>query len=575
MKEESISYDVIAKLLIASAYKEEIEGDEQSKRSWDSLKRSFPDLSFSEKNFSFINAYNGKIVPISGLLTRPFFKPIDQKTSRFDGVQNDVNYLLNRKTFLADITGKKYFQEKVDMVNNAIQRRNDHCASAFGHERYCTASDKICGTFKLDSMHFIVISNKPIDIFMKSTGRAWEDDSCERVRGPYENGIYSDIEWSNCIALLYKKSDKKNPIGRVMIRTCEDHESGKPSFGIEPIWYTIKGRQEDDGSVDGIDIFDLRSKLVTIITEKGFSMDYDTCITPYKYMGFSDKMEHGRTEITYGEMRIDVKEILKRDVIIQIGSMCPFCDVIFDWTIEFDFKNTSDESIEASFDEKEGEIINDFFIKNASIDEIEFDFYSVVADPPEDDECPRCQVSLLHYHYDKEQARRFGKMLKILKSTKEKHGGWWKPRFLDCTIKSKISVLAEQSSIQEHFMKEMEEYKALVKRIKASNDQDRLARFIMSHEMDKGRKAATPKNKRNAVPSSIKMISKYNIGAQKTDMEQDEVILYVNDEEMDHDAIVEEYVRAVYPESMHDELLAKGQQKIDTSKFKKLSMKRT
>jgi hypothetical protein len=77
------------------------------------------------------------------------------------------------------------------------------------------------------------------------------------------------------------------------MRWCES-DKGKTDIGVEPIMYP-RGRPYQ---------FMIYDTLSQILKEKGFG-DYDECITPYIYEGYSDEMGRGHTKIRYKTMGMD------------------------------------------------------------------------------------------------------------------------------------------------------------------------------------------------------------------------------------------------------------------------------
>jgi len=125
----------------------------------------------------------------------------------------------------------------------------------------------------------IVISDWPTDLLRKSSSRKWASESCESLGGMYGQGPFSDIKNNNAIAYIY--IGDKNPVvdepnGRYMLRWC-DNEEGKPDVAVEPVMYPrgLKYRME------------IYNALNSILKDKGYG-NYNKCITPYSYDGYSD-----------------------------------------------------------------------------------------------------------------------------------------------------------------------------------------------------------------------------------------------------------------------------------------------
>jgi HEAT repeat protein len=138
----------------------------------------------------------------------------------------------------------------------------------------------------------IVITTDPLEILRKSSTRSWAEESCERIGGEFDAGPFSDIANNNAIAYVFF-GDNKEPSARVMMRWCKN-DKGKTDIGIEPIMYP-RGRPYQ---------FVIYDALSQILKKKGFG-DYEECITPYIYEGYSDEMGRGHTNIRYKRPGMD------------------------------------------------------------------------------------------------------------------------------------------------------------------------------------------------------------------------------------------------------------------------------
>jgi HEAT repeat protein len=138
----------------------------------------------------------------------------------------------------------------------------------------------------------VVITTDPLEVLRKSSTRSWAEESCERIGGNFDKGPFSDIANNNAIAYIFF-GDNKEPSARVMMRWCES-DNGKTDIGVEPIMYP-RGRPYQ---------FIIYDTISQILKKKGFG-DYDECITPYIYEGYSDEMGRGHTKIRYKTMGID------------------------------------------------------------------------------------------------------------------------------------------------------------------------------------------------------------------------------------------------------------------------------
>jgi hypothetical protein len=154
-----------------------------------------------------------------------------------------------------------------------------------------------------DTRYKIVISQAPINLFLKSTCQSWEQESCERLGGSYGNpvkwladrtscGFCSDIEHGNAV-LGVVNTETEEWIGRQMLRWGETGTAKKVCLGVEPRWY---------GNLPaGVGKFK-KQLLTDLSTKTGVPLATACtapCRTPYTYAGYSDAMQAGNTKITY------------------------------------------------------------------------------------------------------------------------------------------------------------------------------------------------------------------------------------------------------------------------------------
>lgn len=581
MIEKIITFDEIAAILRISAYNNDIKDDSNVIRSWQSLQTSFPSIKFVEDQFSYINPYNQKITSISGLIGTSFFKASEHITLKFDIVRNNVNYLLNKKQYIERITGDAYIQQYVVKLRSAIQKRQFN--RRYSHAIFCDASDKICGRYKINANFDLVISNDPIDIFTKSTGRSWERESCERVGGQFDAGIFSDIEWCNLIALLFKSRNATNAIGRVMIRTCKT-ENGKPSFGIEPIWYTAYGKKggSDYGNIfGGTSVGTLEGTIKSIITEKGFEIDYETCETPYEYAGYSDNEQDGNVKIIYGESTAPSIDDILDLCTDREAAQCPFCDTLNDWSVDFDARHTNAEQIEKVFAGRDGDIIDTYYIHNVGIEEIGDDYYVADGEPSDDDRCAECGALMFRYNHDGKEKEKFKKLIPEVKNTTET-GRKFRPRHIFFKDYDKITqtriISRAVKDFKEYILSEIADYKYLLAKLKASKKEHDFIEYMLIAELEKEER--NEKKRKRHVKSvvlphqdyeeiGIKIENWINYGDNADEYDADEICIYTRSDLMDFDDIVEKYATARFPEIQREQLLIKTR-KPSASKFKKL-----
>ena len=171
--------------------------------------------------------------------------------------------------------------------------------------------------------YIIQISQQPLHSLTKSTGRTWDNQSCESMYGSYRAGNWSDIRHGNAMIWVYKPQDVKH---------STDSQGNISDVDIDPLYnYEANGRiimrwgnGIVNGADDGIDIgveydtyytkadgtpakkapwgLNMIKALGMLLKDNGFyrygAGKTDVCKTPYKYEGYSDK-SGGRTVITY------------------------------------------------------------------------------------------------------------------------------------------------------------------------------------------------------------------------------------------------------------------------------------
>lgn len=146
--------------------------------------------------------------------------------------------------------------------------------------------------------YYIVISNDPMLMVTKSTGRTWASTSCENYRGAHPQGPFSDVKWGNCIVYIFKddKPDKGWPIiytsklkGRTLLRWgLKDNNPGSWGVGVERRVYP-------SNKTWGLPV---ATAVGMILNDRGL-MDYKKCTTPYNYKGWSDTMRGANVKIVY------------------------------------------------------------------------------------------------------------------------------------------------------------------------------------------------------------------------------------------------------------------------------------
>lgn len=281
------------------------------------LRQILPKIKIND-DFTYINLI-GIVKPLSDLKSpkNSVFKALQQDIQRqvarqidaINNVMSDIGRLMNEKK-----TAYRYMIEAVK-VRIYLDKHNPNEGAA---------TRAIEGRYPYpDACHprlMFIITKDPVAIIAKTTSQCWESMSCEKVvRGEYGQGAFSDIANSNAVCYIF---DKTLPIARIMIRWCETstRKSGTTytrtiDLGIEEKWYFCTKHPKKAGSfdemgtstykdsssifLDRITARDATSFLISILKSKGFYNDYDSCKTPYRYMGYSDSAGSGKTTIKY------------------------------------------------------------------------------------------------------------------------------------------------------------------------------------------------------------------------------------------------------------------------------------
>ena len=162
--------------------------------------------------------------------------------------------------------------------------------------------------------YMLWITTDPFEMLTKSTGRKWSERnaSCENWDGCYAEGPVSDVKYGNCIVWVYKQGDEeyRHEIGRFLLRWGDAYKGGEKigyDIGVEAQVYPKDPRESPWG-------FNLLGAIGQILKDAGF-LNYDTCNTPYKYLGYSDKASSGKVKINY-----DSKIFLRGQGEVEVGN---------------------------------------------------------------------------------------------------------------------------------------------------------------------------------------------------------------------------------------------------------------
>jgi len=564
---EGVTIKSIGDLLRASTYKRF--NDDVMRIAWKNLKKIFPGIEFNYPGFSFPRPYDKKEMPINALLSRSFFKTSEHESDKFLQVRSLVNLLLNKKKEIDEKTSDVYISRVYERIKIAIGAREQHKKGK--HGEFCKAAASLVGLYPFDDKHQIGISNTAIDIFMKSTGQEWEQESCERVGGQFDAGIYSDIEWCNLVAFIYA-NDEDMPIARVMIRTCET-DDGNPSFGVETVYYTNEGRMplSEGGDIDGIRLVNINIALFKIIEEKGFAVDYDACTTPYEYAGYSDRAHRGGgVTINYGNPPFNARAVFRLNA--EFAARCPYCDTCNEWEIEiYDQPSAIDEEvIEKAMKKLDGQIIDHFHVNDVTAEEIDEGRFGIHSGKTPCN-CVTCGARIIFFDFDK-----FKSLYKeIVEATIKKHHMHQFERsrtFGYFPLLSKLKILAFQNKeIRDYIMQLFDIYPHLVKKLITKDQRIDFAYFVMKKSVitDAVRKqrARYPRKKYDEPPFKIK--DRYNYGESR-DIGDGEYYIYIKPENIDLASIVQAYARLHFKQEPIETLTMKKMTDAQLKKFKKL-----
>jgi hypothetical protein len=163
----------------------------------------------------------------------------------------------------------------------------------------------------------LCITQDPVEIALKSTGRPWQHNSCERITGVYPGGFIDDIGHNNAVAFAVDSDGKV--LGRKMVRwgipprgaplsraeslkrlasvTPPSSEGNVPlCAGIEPVWYSTGMTAKIEQALD--------EKLIEVIQCNHLAAE--ECVTPYPYRGYSDAMGEGNVSaIRYAALGVE------------------------------------------------------------------------------------------------------------------------------------------------------------------------------------------------------------------------------------------------------------------------------
>jgi hypothetical protein len=159
----------------------------------------------------------------------------------------------------------------------------------------------------------IVISNNPIDVAGKSTGKAWT--SCETISSsagfgwPPQCGWCDDIKANNLIAYI-KRVGEDEWIGRCMIRWCIREDDKCPDVLIEKYYGNI--------SDPNLPLYRwiMEYNLNRIVRGKGYSgmPGAVSCKTPYTFTGYLDSADSAKFKDSHIEYHLSARGRKREEV---------------------------------------------------------------------------------------------------------------------------------------------------------------------------------------------------------------------------------------------------------------------
>ena len=183
---------------------------------------------------------------------------------------------------------------------------------------------------------YLVISNDPFLNFTKSSGRYWEQNSCERYESyqqNYSHGPISDIKFGNCVVFAFKGAELPPNWPEVQpnnTRVNIDTDADGILLGRQNIKWGYKENSEEEGVYSEGDIGmgldpafyprsggaswpNLLNRALAIIVDSIGYLNYDSLRTPYKYIGHCD-VGSGMGILTYDEGTTCYTKIDERQV---------------------------------------------------------------------------------------------------------------------------------------------------------------------------------------------------------------------------------------------------------------------
>jgi hypothetical protein len=153
--------------------------------------------------------------------------------------------------------------------------------------------------------YYLVISNDPFANFTKSSGRFWEQGSCERYnsyKASYSRGPITDMKYGNCAVFAFKGGELpkgwpevqptnkpsgniiNDPDGTLLGRQnikwgYKENDESEVGMGLDPYFYPRSGAATWSKL--------LNKALAMIVNSLGY-LDYTLLQTPYNYIGHCD-----------------------------------------------------------------------------------------------------------------------------------------------------------------------------------------------------------------------------------------------------------------------------------------------
>lgn len=246
------------------------------------------------------------------------------ESSPSNATYNEAVYNINKMFDIYNEVHEK-FKGKMEIMTNEItdlyiKSMEEQTKNALIHLYYL---DQFEGLYLLNDFpsYHLRISTIPMEIWARDSGYAWESFSCESIWQECFQGVFSDIEQNNAIVTLEDEFGINH--ARLILRWGYT-ESQEIGIGFPVYWYSEIGKikiNEEKSLIENekINAKDLTATVQDILKRKNAIVDFKSCITPYVYRGFTDRMNDKNMKINFGSQntiigKVNYKKILSFQV---------------------------------------------------------------------------------------------------------------------------------------------------------------------------------------------------------------------------------------------------------------------